>query len=69
MSFSGINPSNPRGRQLAWEARMDEVRPTRAPEFDSSRHFWKVGFNEINSLAAIFAFFCGGTFIQTLSLL
>jgi hypothetical protein len=33
-----------------------------APEFDSSRHFRKVAFNEINNLEVIFAFFCGGTF-------
>ena len=34
------------------------------PEFDSSRHFRQVDFNEINHLEAIFTFFCGGTFFQ-----
>ena len=38
--------------------------PTRPPEFDSSRHFRQVDFNEINHLEAIFTFFCGGTFFQ-----
>ena len=33
-------------------------------EFDSSRHFRQVDFNEINHLEAIFTFFCGGTFFQ-----
>ena len=33
-------------------------------EFDSSRHFRQVVFNEINHLEAIFTFFCGGTFFQ-----
>jgi len=34
-----------------------------SPEFDSSRHFRKSAFNEINNLEAIFAFWCGGTLL------
>jgi type I site-specific restriction-modification system R (restriction) subunit len=32
------------------------------PEFDTSSQLRKVVFNEINNLAAVFAFSCGGTF-------
>jgi PiT family inorganic phosphate transporter len=35
----------------------------KAPEFDSSRHFRKSAPNEINNLEALFAFYCGGTFL------
>ena len=37
--------------------------PRSSPEFDSSRHFRKSAFNEINNLEAIFAFWCGGTLL------
>lgn len=45
---------------------VEEIVGTSAPEFDSSSRFRQVGLNEINSLAVIFAFSCGGTLVPNM---
>ena len=53
----------------AWQVDSRRGFRTWSPEFDSSRRFWQVGLNEINNLAAIFSFSCGGTFVEKYSYL